>query len=408
MRPFHLGPIDKTLAHKVRDENVFVRDLRRAIPSVLPASIVDDYIIPKLREADKKFFLSYYQLAESRPGEHDCYMLFDLPHDLPERLFADQSEALTAEEQLVVRRYYTAQAGIFRLSGAVNEQDSVVLGQIFDQRGLGLSERDRIGLANLLEDVPDLPLEEVYHGVMRMDPTHSFFFEHPNEHVPGMMLIEAARQFSMACCHLFGRIPLRGYQFIMREMHVRFLDYVNLNYPAQFKAELKTIEKRKSGEWHEMNMQISVIQQGSVCAELEFPAQFVSKRSFQRLRAERHQTDPLHRFRPIPNTRHEIVLWNTAEQKYHKAKLWDISMEGFRVELIDPINENAGSEPWETILHFEELGFIRSTCSPVWQREERGLHWVGFHFTGISQEDRSLLQTAIRQYCHVRREREHL
>jgi len=253
-----------------------------------------------------------------------------LPHDLPDRLFDDLPDSLSADEQVIVRRYYTAQAGTFRLSRAVNERDTAVLGQIFEERGLSLSERDRIELANLLEAVPDLPLDEVYHGVMRIDATHPFFFEHPTEHVPGMILVEAARQFGVACCHLFGQIPMRGYQFIVREIHVRFLDYVNINYPATFRAELKSVNKRRTGEWHEVTLAVNIFQQGTARVEMEFPAQFVSKRSFQRLRAGRHQTDPLHRFQPMENIRHEIVLWNSAEGRYHKAKLWDISMEGLR------------------------------------------------------------------------------
>jgi hypothetical protein len=407
MKPFHLGPIDKALAHKVRDENVFVRDLRRAIPGTLSTQTVEELVLPKLSEVDRKFFLSYYQISEA-PADDRRYVLFDLPHELPERLFDHHhADSLNAEEEQLVRQYYTPQSGVFRLIPSITEESVAALGPIFDQRGLSLSERDRTSLANLLESVPDLPLEEVYHGVLRMDPTHTFFFEHPNEHVPGMMIIEASRQFGMACCHVFGQIPLRGHQFIMRELHVRFLDYVNLNYPATFKAELKSLTKRRS-EWHEVNMQISVIQQGSVCVEMEFPAQFVSKRSFQRLRADRHQTDPLHRFQPIANIRHEIVLWNPVEQKYHKAKLWDISMEGFRVEMAETLDENGGTELWETVLYFEDLGFIRSACTPIWRRKERELNWVGFHFHAMSKEDRDLLQTAIRQYCHVRREREHL
>jgi hypothetical protein len=408
MTPFHLGPIDKALAHKVKDENVFVRDLRRAIPGVLPRQTVESVILPRFSDADKRFFLAYYQLSEVRPDE-DFYVLFDLPHELPERLFGDHVDALTPQEQRTVRRYYTAgSGGIFRLSGTLTPQDNVVLTRIFEHRGLSLSEGDRTGLANLLESVADLELEEVYHAGLNVDPTHAFFFEHPNEHVPGMMLLEAARQFALACWHLFGHIAVRDSQFIMNELKAVFRDYVNLNYPATFKAEIKTLTKRRSGEWHQATLLVTTVQQGAVCAEMEFPAQVISKRSFQRLRADRQHTDPLHRFHPIENVHHELVLWNVTRQKYFRAKLWDISMEGFRATMIDAIDDTPVPERWEAILYFEELGFIRSDCSPLWQRRERETHWAGFHFLDMSSEDRMLLQSAIRQYCHVRSEREHL
>ena len=83
-------------------------------------------------------------------------------------------------------------------------------------------------------------------------------------------------------------------------------------------------------------------------------------------------------------------------------------MEGFRVEFLHLTDSEVPNTPWEMLLYFEEVGFIRSACLPTWQRSDRDVHHAGFRFHEMNKEDRLLLQTAIRQYCHLRREREQL
>lgn len=411
MKPFLAGTIDKRLAHKHLPQNVFVQDLRRAVPGVLAKSVVENLILPSLPEEDRRFFLDYYQPWTTPSGE-PAYTLFNIPHQLPAHHFGTEVgiDSFTAQEKRTLLRYYTPVPGseMYFLKGPVTEMEDVVLADILDPKGLSLTEEERMRLANLLEGVPDLVREDIFHGALNVDPTHPYFFEHPNEHVPGMMVIEAGRQFCMACWHRFGQTPFQGVQFILQSFNTRFVDYLELAYPAFLKCELVQVDRGTQGEWNAVLFRVTVFQRGELCAEMEVQAQVISKRSFQRLRAGRLKTDPLHRFLPIETIHHKVSLWDPVKSRYHRVKLWDISMEGLRVEFIDPVDEGTAPPSWEVVLYFEEVGFIRSRCLLAWQRKEKELHWAGFRFQEMSQEDKSLLQMAIRQYCHVRREREQL
>ncbi len=53
------------------------------------------------------------------------------------------------------------------------------------------------------------------------DPEHPFFYEHAQDHVPGLYLIEAVRQLGVAAAHLHHDVP-RGRPFVLSEMSVRF------------------------------------------------------------------------------------------------------------------------------------------------------------------------------------------
>lgn len=409
MNAFGKGLVDRRLAHKNREENVFVRDLRRAVPGTLPQALVDRTILPALSGEDQAFFSEYYR-PWRLPDGSQAYTLFNIPHQLPADLFdgaGTPAEFSAAERRTLLRFYHQGpQGGDFRLRGPVTEMEDAVLSHILDPKGLALTEEERYRLANLLEAIPGLPREDVFHAGIHVDPTHPFFFEHANEHVPGMMVLEAGRQFGMACWHRFGHTPTHGVQFILHSFHTRFFDFIELSYPAFFKGEVLQADRGTKGEWNSVLFKATAFQRGEVCAEMEIQGQVISKRTFHRLRAGRQKTNPLHRFHPIESIHHKITLWNPVLQKYHKVKLWDLSMEGFRVILQDPFEDSAAGAAWETVLYFEEVGFIRSRCALVWRRKEREIDWAGFQFVGMSQEDRALLQATIRQFCQIRRERE--
>jgi 2-oxo-3-(phosphooxy)propyl 3-oxoalkanoate synthase len=66
--------------------------------------------------------------------------------------------------------------------------------------------------------------------LLRVDTTHPVFFDHPVDHVPGMMLIEAARQAAQA---LLGPEPVQPFA-----VESTFERYAELNVPCWIEAEL--------------------------------------------------------------------------------------------------------------------------------------------------------------------------
>jgi len=411
MREFHLGPIDKRLAHKEREENVFVRDLRRAVPALLNRELVESRILPQLSPDDQEKFLRSYLLITATDGSQS-YTLSLVPFRMPSRLLSFEeglSPFSDSEKRTLARYYQPDETGEWHhRHNNVSEMEDVVLTHLLEGKKLGLVTEDLVGLANLFESVPGLPREPAYHAGLHIDVTHSFFFEHHNEHVPGMMVLEAARQFALACWHRFGQVPVHGYQFILNQLNSQFFDYVDLNYPAELKAEVKDLSQRPSGEWETATVVVTVTQGDSVCAEVSLPAQIVSKRSFQRLRAGRTKTNPQHRFQPIATIHHKISLWNTETQKYHDARLVDLSLEGLGAEVPETFDDQSNPSSWELFLYFEDVGFIRVRSALVWRRPGKGVFQLGFRFTEVSPSDRAQLHTVIRQYCHVHRGRERL
>lgn len=70
-----------------------------------------------------------------------------------------------------------------------------------------------------------------FRGTLCVHRDHTFFFEHERAHVPGIYLIEGARQMSIAVAHMFYEVPFDVYEFVMTECSARFRNVANLADP---------------------------------------------------------------------------------------------------------------------------------------------------------------------------------
>ena len=68
-------------------------------------------------------------------------------------------------------------------------------------------------------------------GQFRIRDDHPFFFEHPCDHVPGLAIIEGARQMGIAVCHLAYGVPVEGMAFTLRDLQASFSRYAELDAP---------------------------------------------------------------------------------------------------------------------------------------------------------------------------------
>lgn len=64
-----------------------------------------------------------------------------------------------------------------------------------------------------------------------IEPDHPFFFEHPIDHAPGLMLVEGLRQACTAISHLFYGVPF-GLAFILDSLDVKFARFAELSSPV--------------------------------------------------------------------------------------------------------------------------------------------------------------------------------
>jgi hypothetical protein len=119
----------------------------------------------------------------------------------------------------------------------------------------------------LLEYVRHRPDEEYeYETRVVLDLEHSFFFEHPLDHIPAMMLVEAGRQMGIAVSHLFLGVPL-GRMFATRSFDIRFDDFAELHAPVTIVAKMTDRRYRKDELLH-LRLDAIVSQNGAALGRL--------------------------------------------------------------------------------------------------------------------------------------------
>ena len=113
----------------------------------------------------------------------------------------------------------------------------------------------------LLHRVASLPgASHQYAAQIRADPHHRFFFEHPVDHIPGLLLVEAARQFGIAVAHIYYSVP-SSYGFILRRFDIQFEGFASLDEPT-FMIGVTTDRAERRGVLTQMTFDGGFVQRG--------------------------------------------------------------------------------------------------------------------------------------------------
>jgi A-factor biosynthesis hotdog protein len=106
-----------------------------------------------------------------------------------------------------------------------------------------------------------------YRAALRLHPDNEFLLDHQSvEHLPGMVVIEAFRQMSIAVCEQFvaAEWPQQRYGYLWHGMDTRFTNFL---FPLAAVIDCTVVEQDLSDRARlRMCMDVSVKQGGSLCA----------------------------------------------------------------------------------------------------------------------------------------------
>ncbi|WP_042389144.1 ScbA/BarX family gamma-butyrolactone biosynthesis protein [Streptacidiphilus melanogenes] len=94
----------------------------------------------------------------------------------------------------------------------------------------------------------------VGHWELRVDTDHPIFFDHPVDHVPGMLLLEAARQAARAVTRQPGAVLLG--------MESSFLRYAELDAPCRLEARIEPGAAPRADRVDTVRVRVSATQHG--------------------------------------------------------------------------------------------------------------------------------------------------
>ncbi|MEC4684427.1 MAG: AfsA-related hotdog domain-containing protein [Nitrospirota bacterium] len=123
----------------------------------------------------------------------------------------------------------------------------------------------------------------IYECFIAFDENLPFFFEHPVDHLPGLLLIEAARQMGIAVVHQFYGIGQDTY-FILDRFFSRFYNFVEFELETILRITVNEFKEKSRKGNGEFTGVICVIQNNKILAEFEIIGNCISKKIVNRFR----------------------------------------------------------------------------------------------------------------------------
>jgi hypothetical protein len=397
--------------HKARDENVFIYNLRRTVPLFISRNVFEEKILPNVSEEGKKTLIAYYELPKLKgfrfsPGVNDdYYVLKSVILKINKKIFMSLEE----NDQQFLLNFYNDHNGRYYVIKKfdISEEDENKILKIFDMRQAYISDEKKKIIADILEPIQGLEKKDKFYGNIRVDNTHVFFFEHILDHVPLLMLLESSRQFSVACSHIFGRVPVKDFQIILSKLDAQFFGFVELQYPVKLCGEIIAKKCKRDGEWTALEMDLTVLQNSNILSKFHFSGTGLNTKLFERLRHTKYRVMENYRFSPCLKHPYQFYLRTGKTKDYLESKLLDISFNGLKVLINkEELNDLCVDDLFEFYMIFSGRHLINGKCKLKWLAGDNGTSQLGLHIEEISAKDKEELERSIEHCCYVMENRE--
>lgn len=359
--------IDKELVHKRNSENVLVTKLRR----ILPHSIENNaFLTLKAQlDTDASDALDYaYQACteETIFGNGDHYLMREVQGclTLSPQIYEQVLQTLPETDKSIFHESYQLLdlARGYRLVKTLDDDLLRRIVRLGNLRAYYLSNEAQTTVSELLEASFDWEKPDVFFANMVINSSHSFFFEHPNEHVPGLMVIEAARQMVVSISHQYGKIGLNGSHLVLNDLDAKFLGYIELYNPVLLRAEV--LQKREHhGEWTSLSMEITLHQNGSKLGVIVCNGSKIGAGVFEKIRKLKRSELFTLPFYPIEGLNYQLLLKSPQETVWIEAHIKQLNLSEFVLEL--PGCPNLGDSPFDFVFVVLNLGITKGSCTAL-------------------------------------------
>lgn len=403
--------IEKKYVHKQSMKNVFLYNMRRKFDNFYPGNFFESILAP-LSDVEKKLILMNYIPVETKEvvflKDDDTmhYMLKSIILTIDEQTAQSIRDTKSKDDQdFFFDLYHRDENGNrYVLTRDISEEEEKRILIIIDDKKHFVTDRLKADMAEIFEKIETMPKGDVVYANMHVNLAHEFFFEHPNEHVPGIMLLETFRQFCVAVNHMFGNVSVDNHQLVLECLDSKYFKYTELSVPIILKGYLKKYTWNKQGVWSFLDFETDILQNFKVTAHFRLYGQIISKKLFQRMRKkDKDKVVKYHRFNPLPEFAEHFTIKNKENQKYVDVDLVNISHSGFMLHS-DFFNKITDINTFDFHLFSDDVGFITGTCEKVWQDEN--LARAGFKITEIANDDFNNLKESIARHCHIDESRE--
>jgi|TARA_R110000764_G_scaffold146962_1_gene234819 hypothetical protein len=214
-----------------------------------------------------------------------------------------------------------------------------------------LSVKDFENIFYILKEIIDFKTD--FYSTMYVNTNNYYFYRKHHEHVPGVMIIEAARQAMYTQLYHSCEVQRGNVSVSIDSLNTKFFHYVNAHYPVHIwvsdvDPNLHPIIDKK------VHKLAKFYQDGKLVAEVTLTGPVISLKTFDRLC--RTKINHSQYFVPTKNIASTIFL-NFGQDKLIEADLRALSINKFLVEM-DSKDKIEASEKIRSTLFIDGIGYI--------------------------------------------------
>lgn len=254
-----------------------------------------------------------------------------------------------------------------------------------------LSEQDAACVADLLAKSPHYTWARIKSYMVRNDTKNYFFYRKVHEHVPGLMLIEIARQAMYHYFYSFNGYARGDVSVSISSLNVIFSSYVESAYEVE--VVVSDAEELARDKPRFVDMLASFYQNSRLVAKVRLRGGVMKIPLFRRMRVlnfpDHHWFIPSERISP------HVLIGVSTGLPIH-ARLSMLSVRAIKLS-VDATHLRTIKAARHITLSIEGVGFL---CLPVLPAESMSEHGILLlEIDGASRDQMAALKEAIKCHC---------
>lgn len=341
--------VDKELVHKSDMDDVLIYDSRH----LLPAWLASEVMTQAKAELNETEFL---ELARAYPADGERHVRRTIPSRLAIQALAEAGqEALQAE---LLGCYELVGDTLVLSSSWVLESTEAKLAR-WARVEAPLDVEARCRLYALLTRLDSCAMQGMQYFTLFNDTRNYFFYRKHHEHVPGLMLIEVARQAMYAQFYQHSGYARGEVSISILELLSTFPRYTESSY--QVDVLVCDFDEQPQLRARKVDKRARFYQAGELVADIRLRGEVIKMPVFKRMR--NISIDQSHRFRPLKCIRPEVLV-SFADGQHISGELKLLSMSELQIhsDSASASSITAKQVPDQCYLYVESIGLI---CLPL-------------------------------------------
>lgn len=395
----------KEYVNQLNEDEVLIYNMRRVVPICIPINIFN-HTINNLSQEKSNLLIKMYspqKIIGIDGNINNVAVLNTIFYQIESNEFEAilESQQLSIADKVFLTENYVKAGDYYILKRNYDDISDIKIARILKKEyKYSLFDDYYVKLSNIFEEAEQIEKTNIFRSGMFVNTLHPYFYRKCYEHIPGMMLLEASRQFGYAASYRYINVSMNEVVFALTELNSKFFNYMQSNFPVYIQGTYVTNDFNFKKLNRSIGYCVSFYQKETEDCRIDIYAKTIANKIFQRIR-EGFENDYSYRFVPGLKFQHSGYFINLNDKKKSTGKIKELSLNDFIIKFEND-NNLFENNCYEFIFYIDNIGIIHGTAILI----EKALDYdetVNTHFKidHIDDSDKENLKETIKKYTYL-------